>query len=74
MLPEDHDDGTSSGVWIFDRHSSSVSFRAVQVHQLAEETAIVSGVNAGERVVSLGAHLLHPGERVRLTDQRMAAQ
>src|SRR4051812_38864632 len=29
-----HDDGTSSGVWIFDHHSSSVSFRAVQVRRL----------------------------------------
>jgi RND family efflux transporter MFP subunit len=69
-----HDDGTSSGVWVVDHQSSSVSFRAVQVRRLAEETAIVSGVTAGERVVALGAHLLHPGERVRLTDQRMAAQ
>jgi RND family efflux transporter MFP subunit len=69
-----YDDGKSSGVWVFDPNSSSVSFRAVQLRRLAEETAIVSGVNAGERVVALGAHLLHAGGRVRLADQRMAAQ
>jgi RND family efflux transporter MFP subunit len=69
-----YDNGTSSGVWVFDRNSSSVSFRAVHVRALAEETAVVSGVNAGERVVALGAHLLHAGERVRLADQRVAAQ
>jgi hypothetical protein len=46
----------------------------VQVRRLAEETAIVSGINAGERVVALGAHLLHEGERVRLADDRIAAQ
>jgi RND family efflux transporter MFP subunit len=69
-----YDNGTSSGVWVFDRNSSSVSFRAIHVRALAEETAVVSGVDAGERVVALGAHLLHPSERVRLTDQRVAAQ
>ena len=70
-----YDNGKSSGVWVVDPHSSSVSLRAVQVRRLAEETAIVSGVNAGERVVALGAHLLHQGERVRLADdQRVAAQ
>jgi RND family efflux transporter MFP subunit len=69
-----YDDGKSSGVWVVDPHSSSVSLRAVQVRRLAEETAIVSGVEPGERVVALGAHLLHQGERVRLVDDRGASQ
>jgi multidrug efflux pump subunit AcrA (membrane-fusion protein) len=69
-----YDDGKSSGVWVFDPKSSSVSLRAVQVRQLAEETAIVSGVNSGERVVALGAHLLHEGERVHVADHHTAAQ
>ena len=69
-----YDDGKSSGVWVFDPKSSSVSLRAVQVRQLAEETAIVSGVNYGERVVALGAHLLHEGERVHVADHHTAAQ
>jgi RND family efflux transporter MFP subunit len=67
-----YDDGKSSGVWVVDPHSSSVSLRAVQVRRVAEETAVVSGVESGERVVALGAHLLHQGERVRLADDRRA--
>jgi RND family efflux transporter MFP subunit len=69
-----HDDGRSSGVWVFDPGSSSVSRRGVEVRRLAEETAILSGVNSGERVVALGAQLLHEGERVRVTDDLIAAQ
>jgi RND family efflux transporter MFP subunit len=69
-----YDNGQSSGVWIVDPHSSSVSLRAVQVRGLADESAVVSGVKAGERIVALGAHLLHQGERVRLADDRIAAQ
>jgi RND family efflux transporter MFP subunit len=69
-----YDNGQSSGVWVVDPHSSSVSLRAVQVRGLAEETAVVSGVKSGERIVALGAHLLHQGERVRLADDRRAAQ
>jgi len=69
-----YDDGKSSGVWVVDPHSSSVLLRAVQVRRLAKEIAVVSGVEPGERVVALGAHLLHQGERVRLVDDRRAAQ
>jgi RND family efflux transporter MFP subunit len=69
-----YDNGQSSGVWVVDPHSSSVSMRAVQVRRLAEETAVVSGVKSGERIVALGAHLLHQGERVRLADDREAVQ
>jgi hypothetical protein len=69
-----YDNGQSSGVWVVDSHTSSVSLRAVQVRRLAEETAVVSGIEPGERVVALGAHLLHQGERVRLADDRRAIQ
>jgi RND family efflux transporter MFP subunit len=69
-----YDNGHATGVWVVDRQLSSVSLRAVQVRRLAEETAIVTGVNSGERIVVLGANLLHEGERVRLADDRIAAQ
>jgi len=69
-----YDNGQSSGVWVVDPHSSSVSLRAVQVRRLAKEIAVVSGVESGERIVALGAHLLHQGERVRLVDDRGASQ
>jgi hypothetical protein len=37
----------------------------VTVEKLGEETAIVTDVKPGERVVALGAHLLHDGVSVR---------
>jgi len=69
-----YDNGQASGVWVVDLRSSSVSFRAVRVHRLAEETAVVSGVDPGEQVVALGAHLLHQGDRVQVADASVAAR
>src|SRR3954452_2034482 len=69
-----YDNGQSSGVWVVDRQWSSVSRRAVQVRRLAEETAIVTGVNSGERIVALGANLLHEGKRVRIAAAREVAR
>jgi RND family efflux transporter MFP subunit len=69
-----YDNGQSSGVWVLDTQSSSVSLRAAQVRRLAEETAIVSGVNVGERIVALGAHLLHEGQRVHVADDAVAVR
>ena len=62
------DEGRAPGVWIYDEATSSVSFRPVQVVQLADESAIVkSGVHLGEPIVALGGHLLYEGEHVRVT-------
>jgi RND family efflux transporter MFP subunit len=69
-----HDDGTSTGLWILDPATSAVSLRIVQVRRLAAETAVVSGIPSGARIVALGAHLLHPGERVRVAEPMVAAQ
>jgi RND family efflux transporter MFP subunit len=68
------DDGKASGVWIVDPGTSTVSFRPVHVHRLAQETALVTGVSSGEHVVALGAHLLHPGAHVRVSDTKTAAR
>jgi len=44
-----------------------VSFQPVQVRQLGEELATISGnLRPGQQVVALGVHLLHDGERVRV--------
>jgi multidrug efflux pump subunit AcrA (membrane-fusion protein) len=69
-----YDDGKSTGLWVLDPGTSSVSFHAVQARRLAAETAVVAGVRSGERVVALGAHLLHQGDRVRVAEQTVAAQ
>ncbi|MFC3321265.1 efflux RND transporter periplasmic adaptor subunit [Mesorhizobium cantuariense] len=59
------DDGSRTGVWILDRNSSTVHFKPVQIERLGEEVAVVSGLQAGEPVVALGAHLLQDGTSVR---------
>lgn len=61
------DEGRGPGVWIYDEAASSVSFRPVQVRQLADESAIVkSGVHIGEPIVALGGHFLYEGEHVQV--------
>jgi RND family efflux transporter MFP subunit len=61
-----YDSGRGPGVWIVDG-ASRVHWRAVQVAAIGGETARLSGgVRPGERFVSLGAHLLHENERVRV--------
>ncbi|CAN5460549.1 efflux RND transporter periplasmic adaptor subunit [soil metagenome] len=61
------DNGQGPGVWVVKGDDPSVEWRPVQLNALGAETATVtSGLAAGDRFVSLGAHLLHAGERVRL--------
>ena len=67
------DPGKGPGVWLVDKDAARatprVTWRAVQVAGLSSESAVVvSGLAAGDRVVVLGAHLLHEGDPVRLAD------
>ncbi|WP_428031428.1 efflux RND transporter periplasmic adaptor subunit [Ancylobacter sp.] len=68
------DDGRSSSVWGLRADTSTVNKRPVAVRRLGKETAIVTGLAAGETVVALGAHLLHEGDRVRGAQTEAAAQ
>ncbi|HEY4249790.1 MAG TPA: efflux RND transporter periplasmic adaptor subunit [Roseomonas sp.] len=68
------DDGRASGAWIVDAATSTVVFRPVAVRRLAQETAIVTGLAPGDRVVALGAQLLYPGAPVRLAAVAGAAR
>lgn len=68
------DNGRSSGVWIIDQATSTVVRRPVQVSRLGKESAVVTGLAAGDIVVALGAHLLHAGEKVRVAQNRSVAQ
>jgi RND family efflux transporter MFP subunit len=59
-----YDRGSGPGVWIVDG-KSEVKFRAVQITSIGQEEVVVSGgVQAGEQLVALGAHLLHEGQVV----------
>ncbi|ALM53037.1 efflux RND transporter periplasmic adaptor subunit [Halomonas huangheensis] len=63
------DRGKGPGVWLIEGSSPQVTWHAVQIAALGEESAsVVGGLKAGDRVVALGAHLLHEGEQVRLPE------
>jgi RND family efflux transporter MFP subunit len=61
------DPGKGPGVWLVEGESPQVTWRAVQIASLGDGSAAVLGhLEAGDRVVALGAHLLREGEHVRL--------
>lgn len=68
------DQGKGPGVWLVKAQNDQgpglqASWRAVQVAGLSGESAVIAGgLAAGDRIVVLGAHLLHEGEAVRLAD------
>lgn len=72
------DPGKGPGVWVVEDTGGSeqgprVTWRAVQVAGLGvDAVAVAGGIAAGERIVVLGAHLLHEGEHVRLANGKTA--
>ena len=61
------DPGKGPGVWLVEGETPRVTWRAVQLTGLSDDAAsVVSKLQAGDRVVALGAHLLHEGKHVRL--------
>jgi len=61
-----YDRGNGPGVWIVN-DKSEVKFRSVKIASIGKEEIVVSrGVQAGEKLVALGAHLLHEGQVVNV--------
>lgn len=58
------DDGQKTGVWTVDKATSTVRFQPVKLVRVTDDSAVISGLNSNERVVSLGAQLLHEGAPV----------
>jgi RND family efflux transporter MFP subunit len=63
------DDGKMTGVWVFESATSTVRFRPIKLLRVTSETAVISGSSSGDQIVSLGAHLLHEGARVRTASE-----
>jgi len=64
------DRGKGPGIWVLNPSTSTVSFQPIQVCQVGEELATISGdLHPGQQVVALGAHLLRDGERVRVENK-----
>jgi multidrug efflux pump subunit AcrA (membrane-fusion protein) len=69
-----YDRGSGPGVWIVDDRSE-VKFRLVQIASIGQEEVVVSrGIQAGEKVVALGAHLLHEGQVVNAAKEESYAK
>jgi RND family efflux transporter MFP subunit len=67
------DPGKGPGVWLVQGETPRVTWRAVQIAGLSSEAASVTGnLEAGDRVVALGAHLLREGQPVRLMQSEPA--
>ncbi|SFJ29480.1 efflux RND transporter periplasmic adaptor subunit [Bradyrhizobium sp. cf659] len=63
------DDGRTTGVWVFDSATSTVRLQPIKLLRVTSETAVISGSKSGDQIVSLGAHLLHEGARVRTASE-----
>src|SRR5881394_4374906 len=69
-----YDRGGGPGVWVVD-DKSEVKFRRVEIGSIGQEEVVVSrGVDAGEKVVALGAHLLHEGQVVNAAKEESYAK
>ena len=56
-------------VWVVDKGDDTVILRSIEVvRHTATSVMISQGLRDGEVVVTAGAHTLHPGQKVRLTD------
>lgn len=65
------DPGKGPGVWVLDGDSARVNWRPVKIRNLDSEVVRVTGdLNTGDRVVALGAHLLHEGDLVRVAEEK----
>src|SRR5690348_1535852 len=66
------DPGKGPGVWLVEGETPRVTWRAVQIAGFSGEAAsVVGNLEAGDRVVALGAHLLHEGEHVRFAESEI---
>lgn len=67
------DAGKGPGVWVIKGEPTRVTWRPVSVVRMDDEHAYIGGqIAQGERIVSLGAHMLREGELVRLADEAAA--
>jgi RND family efflux transporter MFP subunit len=61
------DSGKGSGVWMLEGRPIQVTWRRVKIQSISDDTARVEGnLKVNDQIVTLGAHLLHEGEKVRV--------
>lgn len=68
------DAGKGPGVWLISDKPEKVSWRAVTIEHLGDDSAQITGqLQLGDQIVALGAHLLREGAQVRMGDQKASA-
>ena len=66
-------EGKGSAVWVLDKSTMTVRSQAVQVATAdGNEAVIVGGLTPGMQVVSTGVHVLTPGQKVVVYEQKSA--
>lgn len=61
------DAGKGSGVWVLEGNPTHVAWRPVTIMSISDDAALVEGnLNVNDQIITLGAHLLHEGEKVRV--------
>lgn len=69
------DQERSRQVWVVDPKTSRVSAREVKLGAAQNDSVmVVSGLTAGETVVSAGVHMLQPGQQVKVAEAVTVAQ
>jgi RND family efflux transporter MFP subunit len=62
------DQGGRPAVWVVG--GDTVSLKPVEVERLNQDTIAVTGLGAGEKVVSAGGQVLRPGQKVEIAEAR----
>ena len=64
-------DGKTSAVWVLDPATMTVKSQAIQIATAdGNEVVIASGLQPGQLVVSAGVHVLSPGQKVTLYQEK----
>ena len=68
-------DGTTPTVWVLDEVASRVQRRSVTLLRLTHDTALIAGAfSSGDRIVTLGVHMLDADKPVRVVENRAVLQ
>jgi RND family efflux transporter MFP subunit len=66
-------EGQGSAVWVLDKSTMTVKSQPIQIATAdGNEAVIASGLQPGMLVVSAGVHVLSPGQKVTLYQEKMA--
>ena len=70
----DRQEGKSTAVWVLDKATMTVKSQPVQVATAdGNEAVIAAGVQPGMTVVAAGVHVLAPGQKVTVWQERTGA-